>query len=57
MKHNETKLEVDVIGGQAPLSKEEDKAITAYLLSLKEKGKSNQFKAKAPSSKSLKAAH
>ena len=57
MKQNKIELEVDIIGGQAPLSKEEDKAITAYLLSLKGKRKSNQFKATVRSSKSLRAVH
>ena len=57
MKQNKIELEVDIIGGQGPLTKEEDKAITEYLKSLKQKRENNQIKRKVRSSKSLKAVH
>ena len=57
MKQNKMELEVDIIGGQDPLTKEEDKAITEYLKSLKQKRERNQIKGKVRSTKSLKAVH
>ncbi len=57
MKQNKMELEVDIIGGQDPLTKEEDKAITEYLKSLKQKRERNQIKGKVRGTKSLKAVH
>ena len=57
MKQNKIELEVDIIGGQNPLTKEEDKAITEYLKSLKQKRERNQIKGKVRGTKSLKAVH
>ena len=57
MKQNKMELEVDIIGGQGPLTKEEDKAITEYLKSLKQKRERSQIKGKVRSSKSLKVVH
>ena len=40
MKPNKKELDVDFIGGQEPLTKEEEIAISEYIKTLKEKNKS-----------------
>ena len=44
MKTKSKELDVDFIGGQGPLTKEEEKAISAYLRAKKGKGEKKQLR-------------
>lgn len=47
MKQNKNELDVDFIGGLGPLTKEEEKAISEFIKSSKEKRKKQKARQKA----------
>ncbi len=49
MKQNKNELDVDFIGGLGPLTKEEEKAISAFIKSSKEKRQKQKARQKARS--------
>ena len=52
MKRNKQELDVDFIGGEGPLTKEEEKAISAFLQSEKQKSTARQRSSRPENGKS-----
>lgn len=57
MKNKLKELDVDFIGGQEPITKEEELAISAFILAYKEKRKRRQQAIRKKQTKTLKKAH
>ena len=57
MKRNKNELDVDFIGGMGPLTKEEEKAISEFIKTSKERRQKHKARQKARTAKSSRRPH